>query len=98
MPFEIKPTALYSKTELEAMLQPFEIDVDHFLGRIQCPKKFRSAWLGEDLIEAIKNTPPLADRKNKDLPEVIVNSRKGKKKAELIGGVFSCKDLGITKS
>ncbi len=76
MPFEIKPSALYSKKELETMLQPFDIHVDHFLARVQCVKRFRSAWLGEDLLQAIRNTTPLAGKDGKDLPEVTVKGRR----------------------
>lgn len=95
MPFVIEPTALYSKPDLAEMLQPFGIDVDHFLGRIQCVKRFRSAWLGEDLLHAIQNTTPLTAGDGKDLPEVAV-SRRRKKGADLIGGVFSPSELGIS--
>ncbi len=96
MPFVIVPTALYSKPDLAEMLQPFGIDVDHFLARIQCVKRFRSAWLGEDLLEAIRKTTPLAGQGEKDLPEVTVRKRRNPK-SSLIGGVFSPAELGISR-
>jgi hypothetical protein len=96
MPFVIQPTALYSKADLVEMLQPFEINVDHFLARVQCVKRFRSAWLGEDLLQAIRTTTPLAGKDGKDLPEITVKGRRNKK-GDLIGGVFSPVDLGISR-
>lgn len=94
MPFVIEPTALYSKPDLEKMLEPFGIDVDHFLARIQCVKRFRSAWLGEDLLQAIRNTAPLSA---KDLPEIPGPSKRRRRKAvdNLIGGMFTPSELGI---
>ena len=98
MPFVIQPAALYSKQDLVEMLKPLEINVDHFLTRVQCVKRFRSAWLGEDLLQAIRNTSPLAAKDGKSLPEPeVIAKRRRNKKGDLIGGVFSPSELGISR-
>ena len=60
--FKIEPSALYSRKDLIENLKPLDIDADAWLGRVKPLKRFRMAWLGEDLMDAIHKAPALADR------------------------------------
>lgn len=50
--FEIKPNALYSREDLERELEGI-MDVETFLQRIRPRKRYKSAWWGQDLIDAL---------------------------------------------
>jgi hypothetical protein len=56
------PHALYSRRDLIQMLEPLGIDPDAWIGRIRPKKRFRQAWFGEDLLEAIRKSPALAEK------------------------------------
>jgi hypothetical protein len=67
---EIQPNALYSRSDLAAMLEGSGVDVDTFIARIKARKVFRMLWLGEDLLAAIRSAPALSDRSDSaELPE-----------------------------
>lgn len=55
---EIQPNCLYSRDDLIDMVKPLGIDADGFIARLKPVKRFRLAWWGEDLLEAIRNAPP----------------------------------------
>ena len=62
----IDPHGLYSRSDLDKMLRPIGIDADGWIARLKPVKRFRRAWFGEDLLDAIRNAPALgeADKKN----------------------------------
>jgi hypothetical protein len=92
--FKIEPTAFYSKEDFVAGLEGTGVDIDYFLTRLQCIKKFRGLWWGEDVIHAFRNTTPLAGKDKKALPEIPKRMRK-KAGGDLIGGIFNPTELGI---
>ena len=94
---EIKAAALYTKADLEIFLEEAGVDVDHFLSRVRCPKKFRNLWYGEDLIQALQAVPPLSEGEKKELPSAP-RKRQKKARGELIGNVFTPSELGIRQS
>ena len=57
----IDPNTLYSRSDLIEMLKPLGIEADGFIARLRPAKRFRLAWWGEDLIEAIQNAPALGE-------------------------------------
>lgn len=89
----IDPHSLYSRSDLEEMLRPLGIDPDGFIGRLKPRKRFRLAWWGEDLIEAIRRAPELSE----PVPIPTPKNRGGRRRtgAKLIGNVFSLGELGL---
>ena len=77
---EIRPHCLYSRADLVAMLRPLGIDADGFIARLKPVKRFRLAWWGEDLLEAIRNAPALGE-----VDEKISDARKVRRKREKPG-------------
>ena len=57
----IERDALYTRSDLVELLKPLGIDADGFVARIKPVKRFRLAWWGKDLIDAIQKTPPLGE-------------------------------------
>jgi hypothetical protein len=79
--FRIDPGTLYTKADLEAALSEFGGNVDVWLARVRPAKRFARAWFGEDLLEAIRRTPPLSERKTRgDLP--APSNRGGRRRAD----------------
>ena len=109
--FEINPHALYSRSDLLEGLQPMGIDADTWLARIKPTKRFRMAWTGRDLLDAMQRAEPLAERGGDDQPSTAAISvmaalpgrRRGRpRKSEtdsggrrLIGGLWTREELGI---
>ena len=60
--FEIRHNALYTRSDLVEALAPLGIDPDGWIGRIRPAKRFRQAWWGRDLIDAIEAAPALNER------------------------------------
>ncbi len=97
--FKIDPAALYSKNDLTAYLEQEGIDIDHFLFRLKCKKKFRGLWFGEDLIEALRRVSPLSDSEEKTAKTVFTQTpprtRKTKSETQMIGGTINPSNLGL---
>ena len=68
--FEIKPNAFYSRADLAKLLEPAGVDVDTFIGRLRPRKVFHRLFFGEDLIEAMRRAPALAEREEADNVEL----------------------------
>ena len=63
------------------MLEPLGIDPDGFIMRIRPVKRFRLAWWGRDLIEAIEKAPALGEKQEVAIPAARNRSnRRGKGK------------------
>jgi len=58
----LEPNALYSRADLAELLKPLGIDADGFISRLKPIKRFRMAWWGTDLIQAIEKVSPLKER------------------------------------
>ncbi len=56
---KIDPHTFYTREELIEMLKPLGINADGFISRIKPAKRFRCAWWGQDLIDAIEEAPRL---------------------------------------
>lgn len=92
--FEFKANAVYTKSDLEEYLAPSGMDVNHFLNRLRPVKRFKSLYLGRDLIAALESLPAV----ERDTEEVRFDplptrggGRKPRKRGpgeRLIGGVF----------
>lgn len=99
--FKIDPTALYTKKDLSTYLEQERIDIDNFLSRLGCKKKFRGLWFGEDLIEALRKVSPFNEIEEKTMTEfrtpISTKTRKTQSDDRLIGGIFNPSDLGIRK-
>jgi hypothetical protein len=98
--FGLDPNTLYSWSDLTSLLEPLGIDPDTFIARIKPRKVFKMAWLGEDLLEACKRAPTLADLHA--LPERKNNGNRTRRKArasqpaeKLIGGLFTAKEIEL---
>ena len=59
--FDISATALYSKSDLERLLEPLGLSVDAFLDRLRPRKTFKSVYFGRDLLYALENADPLKE-------------------------------------
>ncbi len=55
--FKIEPNVLYSREDLERELDGL-MDVETFLLRISPRRRYKSAWWGQDLIEALNGSLP----------------------------------------
>lgn len=79
MPARIDPTTLYSREDLGELLEPMGIDPDGFIQRVNPSKRFRRAWWGADLIEAIDRAPCLRLGGNPEpaAPRKVAKSRRG---------------------
>ena len=62
---EMKPNALYTRSDLAEMLKPLGIDPDAWIRRIRPVKRFRQAWWGAYLIRAIEVAPALSEQDGK---------------------------------
>ena len=60
---EIKPNALYTRSDLAAMLEDTGVNVDTFIGRISPRKVFKMLYFGQDLLDALSEAPGLAEKK-----------------------------------
>ena len=58
---DLKPTALYSRSDLAAMLDGSGVDVDFFIRRLNARKVFKCLWSGRDLLAAYDDAKPLAE-------------------------------------
>ena len=67
----IERDGLYSRTDLAELLKPFGLDVDTWTARLKPRKVFKSLWLGEDLLDALKAAPALGD------PQPLPRARNG---------------------
>lgn len=86
----IDPDTLYSRSDLREILDPLGIDPDFFVQRIRPRKVFKQAFLGADLLEAIKTADPLGSTE-KALPPA---KNKGGRKTKRIGG-FDPGEVGL---
>ena len=57
----IDPHALYSRADLIEMLKDLGIDADGFISRVKPKKRFRLAWFGRDILDAIYDAPVLGE-------------------------------------
>ena len=77
----IDPHSLYSRQDLVELFKPLGIDADGLIVRIKPIKRFRRAWWGADLIQAIEKAPALNekadDMRPADLPQTA-NGRRGR--------------------
>ena len=84
------------------MLKPLGINVDYFIAKTKPVRRFRLAYWGKDLIDAMDSAPPLGetDMRLKIKPANRGN-RRGRSKKEngekekLIGGHFKPKEVGL---
>ena len=94
---------LYSRKDLEDMLQGARLDHDTFIGRLKPRKVFRAFYLGSDILEALRAAPAL--REDEPLPaEAPKPANSGNRtrrvniavpSTKLIGGIFRPEDIGI---
>ena len=80
----IERDALYSRADLVELLKPLGIDADGFVSRVKPIKRLRQAWLGMDLLDAIRQAPALKekadDRQPVDRPQAANGRpRRGRK-------------------
>lgn len=95
---EIKPNALYTRDDIIKMLAGFRINPDAFIARIKPVKRFRHAWWGQDLIDAIARAPRLEHSK----PEIVIapvhrrrgRPRKSEQPVKMIGR-WTEEELGL---
>ena len=73
----IDPHSLYSRSDLIEMLEPIGIDADGWVARLKPVKRFRFAWWGEDIIEAIQSAPALGEVEEKTAQSTRARRRKG---------------------
>lgn len=59
MAFRIDPESLYSRSELAEAFDNLGIDFDAFVRRAGVPRRLRQAYLGGDLLDALKALPTL---------------------------------------
>ncbi|MCE5229044.1 hypothetical protein LLG95_05545 [bacterium] len=59
---EIQPNALYSKEDLEGLLEPVGLSAEAFIERLKPRKVFRALYYGKDLIEALSTASPIKER------------------------------------
>jgi hypothetical protein len=65
----IDQNALYTRSDLAALLAGSGVDVDLFIGRIKARKVFKMLWLGEDILAALRAAPALSEREEaRELP------------------------------
>ena len=60
---EIRPHALYSRSDLALMLEGTGVNVDTFIGRLKPRKVFKMLFYGKDLLTALDQAPALAEPK-----------------------------------
>lgn len=87
----IDPDTLYSRGDLAEVLAPLGINPDSFVARIKPRKVFRSAFLGSDLLEAIRRADPLGA----DHPIPPARSRGGRRPEKKAVGSFTLEELGL---
>ena len=82
--FRIDPYTLYSRKDLSDHLKPMGINADAWITRLKPEKRFRLAWWGRDLIEAIEAAPALAEKHETAEPPAARNggNRRGRRRAE----------------
>jgi len=79
--FEINPNALYSRADLLEGLAALGINADAWLARVRPAKRFRVAWWGADLIEAIGKAPELGEGDAGELMDAAADRIKGGRQA-----------------
>ena len=78
---EIKPNALYTRSDLAALLEPAGVNVDHFIGRLKPRKVFKMIWFGEDILAALRNAQALPERdENHTVAELPPAANRGNRK------------------
>ena len=82
---EIRPHCLYSREDLIEILRPLKIDADGFIARLKPVKRFRLAWFGEDLLQAIRDAPELGEVDEKISKARMVRRARGKTGARVEG-------------
>ena len=78
---EIVSNAFYSRADLLALFGPLGIDADAWVARLRPVKRFRKAWWGADLIEAINRAPALIEQEERPGPEPACVRRWGGRRA-----------------
>ena len=89
--FEIRPNALYTRSDLEASFSEMGVDVDAFISRIKPKRISKAVYWGTDLIDAIDQANPiqgLSRSRSRRMPRA---RSRGKAAA------FTDKELGIAK-
>ena len=77
---EIKGHAFYTRADLSAMLEPAGVDVDTFIARLRPRKVFHRVFWGEDIIEAMRKAPSLADKGADETVRQRVIKRRGRRR------------------
>ena len=65
---EFNPHCLYSREDLREMLDPLGINVNSFIAKIKPIRRFRLAYWGQDLINAVNQTEPITMSETPALP------------------------------
>lgn len=72
--FRIDPEGLYSRSELIEAFNDLGVDFDSFVRRAAVPRRLRQAYLGSDLLEAIRLLPCLEGLKRSRRPTAVPHS------------------------
>ena len=79
----IDPNALYSRADLIEMLKVLGIDADGFISRVKPKKRFRLAWFGRDILDAIYDAPVLGEVEKMTPQASRARRRKGSRSADI---------------
>lgn len=82
---EIRPHALYSRSDLIELLKPLGIDADSFIARIRPKKVFRNAWFGRDILSGLADAPALENGNGDTRPTLSLKNNSRKPGSNAIG-------------
>lgn len=103
--FRIDPNGLYGRAELIEGFRELGIDFDAWVARVKPFKRFRLAWLGSDLMDALRRMPDLREHQevSKSKTGRLVglprskprNAKKNIKEGKLVAGLWTQQELGL---
>lgn len=97
--FRIDPDGLYTRQDLKDLFAPAGVDADALVRRIRPAKRLRLLWLGSDLLDALRNAPPIGADAPADADPAPMPRRPGRARRTADGGegvgIFSRRELGL---